>query len=59
MADRIIQMRKELRGAIERLNAPGKWDHITSQIGMFSYTGLNGEFQFKNEKQSFFLDDKS
>ncbi|XP_044751148.1 aspartate aminotransferase, cytoplasmic [Coccinella septempunctata] len=41
MADRIIQMRKELRGAIERMNAPGKWDHITSQIGMFSYTGLN------------------
>ncbi|KAK9870697.1 hypothetical protein WA026_008269 [Henosepilachna vigintioctopunctata] len=41
MADRIILMRKELRGALERFQAPGSWDHITTQIGMFSYTGLN------------------
>ncbi|KAL3280845.1 hypothetical protein HHI36_004074 [Cryptolaemus montrouzieri] len=41
MADRLIQMRKELRGALERLRAPGNWEHITNQIGMFSYTGLD------------------
>ncbi len=24
-----------------RIQAPGTWDHITNQIGMFSFTGLN------------------
>jgi aspartate/tyrosine/aromatic aminotransferase len=43
MADRIIQMRKALRDKIEALNTPGDWSHITSQIGMFSFTGLTKE----------------
>ena len=34
-------MRDELRREIEGLGTLGKWDHITSQIGMFSYTGLS------------------
>jgi aspartate aminotransferase len=33
-------MRKALREELERLGTPGTWDHITSQIGMFSYLGL-------------------
>ncbi|KAK9880057.1 hypothetical protein WA026_008569 [Henosepilachna vigintioctopunctata] len=41
MANRIILMRKELRGALERLLAPGSSDHITFQIGMFFYTAPN------------------
>lgn len=41
MSSRIIEMRKLLREALERLGTPGDWSHITSQIGMFSYTGLN------------------
>lgn len=41
MSSRIIEMRQALRSALERIGTPGKWDHITSQIGMFSYTGLN------------------
>lgn len=41
MADKIFLMRKELKGALDRLKTPGDWSHITSQIGMFSYTGLN------------------
>jgi len=41
MANRIINMRAGLRSRLEKLGTPGKWDHITSQIGMFSYTGLN------------------
>jgi len=41
MSSRIIEMRKALRAALERLGTPGNWDHITTQIGMFSYTGLN------------------
>jgi len=40
MAGRIIQMRKELFSALQQVGAPGKWDHILEQIGMFSYTGL-------------------
>ncbi|KAB0797642.1 hypothetical protein PPYR_08635 [Photinus pyralis] len=41
MSSRIISMRKALREALEKNNTPGNWSHITSQIGMFSYTGLN------------------
>jgi len=41
MSDRIKQMRKLLRDALERLQTPGNWEHITTQIGMFSYTGLD------------------
>jgi aspartate/tyrosine/aromatic aminotransferase len=40
MSDRILQMRGALRGALEAKGTPGTWDHITNQIGMFSYTGL-------------------
>lgn len=34
-------MRTALRNEIESLNTPGQWNHITDQIGMFSFTGLN------------------
>ncbi|XP_017777730.1 PREDICTED: aspartate aminotransferase, cytoplasmic [Nicrophorus vespilloides] len=43
MSTRIFEMRKALRGALERLQTPGNWDHITTQIGMFSYTGLTAK----------------
>lgn len=33
-------MRKALRAAIEAKGVPGDWSHITTQIGMFSFTGL-------------------
>ncbi|XP_028916385.1 aspartate aminotransferase, cytoplasmic [Ornithorhynchus anatinus] len=41
MADRILKMRSELRARLEALRTPGTWNHITEQIGMFSFTGLN------------------
>ncbi|KAI5714043.1 hypothetical protein M8J76_010134 [Diaphorina citri] len=41
MSGRIKQMRRGLRERLEKLNTPGTWNHITEQIGMFSYTGLN------------------
>jgi len=41
MSNRIVQMRTALRSAIEAKGTPGTWNHITDQIGMFSYTGLN------------------
>lgn len=34
-------MRAGLRQRLETLGTPGDWSHITSQIGMFSYTGLS------------------
>ena len=33
-------MRKALRAALEAKKVPGDWSHITTQIGMFSFTGL-------------------
>lgn len=41
MSSRIKEMRKALQDSLEKLQTPGTWNHITQQIGMFSYTGLN------------------
>ena len=41
MSGRIIDMRQQLRSKLEQLGTPGTWNHITDQIGMFSYTGLS------------------
>ena len=43
MADRIISMRSTLRKALEDAGAPGSWNHVTDQIGMFCYSGMTGE----------------
>nr|CAD7264480.1 unnamed protein product [Timema shepardi] len=40
MANRILSLRSGLKERLQRLGTPGNWDHISSQIGMFSYTGL-------------------
>jgi aspartate aminotransferase len=40
MADRIITMRALLKENLEKLGSKNDWSHITSQIGMFAYTGL-------------------
>lgn len=41
MAERIISMREALHKKLVELKTPGNWDHIVSQIGMFSFTGLS------------------
>jgi aspartate/tyrosine/aromatic aminotransferase len=43
MSSRINEMRTALRSELERIGTPGDWSHITSQIGMFSFTGLSPE----------------
>ncbi|GAB7365310.1 hypothetical protein MBLNU230_g6391t1 [Neophaeotheca triangularis] len=43
MADRIITMRALLKDNLEKLGSKHSWNHITDQIGMFAYTGLNAE----------------
>jgi len=41
MADRIISMRKSLVDQLKQVGSKKDWSHITNQIGMFCYTGLN------------------
>ena len=43
MSGRIIEMRKALKSQLDELKTPGTWNHITDQIGMFSFTGLSEE----------------
>lgn len=40
MSSRINDMRLALKAKLDALNTGRDWSHITSQIGMFSYTGL-------------------
>ena len=43
MAGRIVKMRHALRAQLEELKTPGRWDHLTSQIGIFCYSRLAAE----------------
>jgi len=43
ITNRIREMRVGLRKAVEATGAPGHWDFITDQIGMFTFTGLSAE----------------
>jgi len=43
MASRIIGMRKLLKSKLAEKGSKLNWDHITNQIGMFSYTGVTPE----------------
>lgn len=40
MSGRIRKMRQLVVDELTKLKTPGKWDHITKQIGMFSFLGL-------------------
>lgn len=41
MSNRIKGMRTSLKARLLKNRTPGSWEHITSQIGMFSFTGLS------------------
>merc|ERR1712241_1659580 len=41
MADRIISMRAMLKEGLKKEGSTRDWSHITDQIGMFCYTGMN------------------
>jgi len=41
MSSRMAEMRSGLKSALEGHGSVHNWDHITSQIGMFAFTGLN------------------
>ena len=51
MAERIIKMRALLKDNLETLGSAHDWSHITSQIGMFAYTGLDAEMMDKLAKE--------
>ncbi|KAI0880164.1 aspartate aminotransferase [Annulohypoxylon maeteangense] len=51
MADRIISMRALLKENLEKLGSSHDWSHITSQIGMFAYTGLDAAAMEKLAKE--------
>ncbi|ORM42386.1 putative aspartate aminotransferase [Babesia sp. Xinjiang] len=40
VVDRLHGLRITLREKLEAKKVPGKWDHITRQIGMFAYLGI-------------------
>ena len=44
MANRVLEMRRGLKERLDKLGTPGTWDHIVTQIGMFSYTGLTRKY---------------
>ena len=41
MAERIITMREKLYDALVKLETPGEWGHIKSQIGKSASYGLS------------------
>ena len=43
MADRIISMRTKLRDGLKNVGSTKNWQHITDQIGMFCFTGMNAD----------------
>lgn len=45
-------MRAELKAKLQALGTPGTWEHITEQIGMFSFTGLNRKHHPEHSAQS-------
>lgn len=51
MSSRITSMRHALRDKLVELGTPGNWDHIVSQCGMFSYTGLTASMVERLETQ--------
>ncbi|EGE09449.1 aspartate transaminase [Trichophyton equinum CBS 127.97] len=56
MSGRIVEMRKGVRERLEEKGTPGTWDHITNQIGMFSFTGLTEEqVQILREKWHIYM----
>ncbi|XP_021916318.1 aspartate aminotransferase, cytoplasmic-like [Zootermopsis nevadensis] len=43
MVERLKVARQSLKERLDELGTPGNWNHITSQSGMFSFTGLTSK----------------
>ena len=55
MSSRISSMRTSVRTGLQRLETPGSWDHVVSQIGMFSYTGLSKDQVSKLKERHIYM----
>jgi len=56
MAERVLEVRDLLRKGLEAKGTPGTWNHVTDQIGMFSYTGLSpAQCEYLTEKHHIYL----
>lgn len=42
MSDRIRDIRTTFRKSLEEIGAPGIWNHITDQTGLFIFLNLTG-----------------
>ena len=42
MSTRMNNMRKLLYQKLNILSTPGNWEHVLKSVGLFSFTGLNG-----------------
>ncbi|XP_045188537.1 aspartate aminotransferase, cytoplasmic-like [Mercenaria mercenaria] len=54
MSNRILLMREQFHQKLKAIGCPGSWDHIITQKGMFSYTGLD-EKQCKQLKEKYHI----
>ena len=43
MADRILAMRDLLKDGLVKAGSTKNWDHVTAQIGMFTFSGMTPE----------------
>ena len=55
MADRIITMRQQLADNLKKNGSKKNWKHITDQIGMFCFTGLNPQQVKFNDELKLFI----
>lgn len=55
MSNRIKEMRTSLYERLVQKGTPGSWEHITNQIGMFSYTGLTGLYSGRLHSRTHFF----
>lgn len=56
MSRRMNDMRIGMKAALESLGNEHNWDHVTSQIGMFAFTGLNkDQINELREKYSIYM----
>ncbi|KAJ5887604.1 hypothetical protein N7495_007645 [Penicillium taxi] len=56
MSGRLAGVRKEIQSGLEERGTPGSWSHLSTQIGMFSYTGLSkGQIRTLKEKWHIYM----
>jgi hypothetical protein len=50
MVKRLKVVRQGLKERLDELGTPGNWNHITTQTGMFSFTGLTSKYPWNSCK---------